>query len=625
MKKLSLVCMLLGCIAMSHAQHVYKIKTDSLKVTNDSCTAELILENSTKHINGFLYNKGNGRTEFRKPVVKMGDSVQVWDADTLLLGQAAGTKHIGNGLTLVNDSIVLGGVLDKQTRINQNRHRMVFNITDGVTPYKGGDVTISGVRDTISDSNNLYIQHRQTGSVVTGHSSAVGSVFAETWYNTADSFRSGTFANFVSRHKSSWNTRMQNLQVFGFRSFFETYDNGRYGDLTHFHASHVWGSEGHIRRIYGLRLSNLKGINTQHSYAIYTDGVGDSIVLSGPMRLKKYANNAAADSLLTVDSIGNLILKAASPAGLAHTVQELTDSTTVVWNLNDGINGEVLLEGAERELKILNPQVGYVYKLKVEQDATGGRTINTWPANTLWPKGVKPVFTNNPNSVDIVSFYYDGTNFFGSFEPQYLSGPPNVSIHAIDSKIGTYDSVHTFANVPAGSMLVLTTSFGTSGENAIVSSNPTLTWAKRADASAANSGDSEIYTAYFASGGNINVTSRWEFPYIQASTCYVIVNSENTFAGASVTATAQAAPSASITSTRANSILIGVTSDWNARNGSARTLRSGATETNYSFTLGDATGYHYYLNAPTIGGYTMGVSSPSTQSGGTCVIEIRGQ
>src|SRR5690606_24806820 len=158
------------------------------------------------------------------------------------LGSTSSVKNIGNGISHINDSIVLGGGLDRITRINQNGNRLVFNITDGTTPYKGADVTISGVRDTISNSNNLYIQHWQTGPVVTGHSSAVGSVFAETWYNTVDSFRSGTFANYVSRHKSSWNTRMQSMQIYGFRSFFETYDNGHYGDLTHYSASNVWGS-----------------------------------------------------------------------------------------------------------------------------------------------------------------------------------------------------------------------------------------------------------------------------------------------------------------------------------------------------------------------------------------------
>ncbi|MGN6294067.1 MAG: hypothetical protein ACTHMV_15075 [Chitinophagaceae bacterium] len=57
------------------AQFTYKIKADSVKITNDSCTAELILENQTKAVKGFLYNKGNGRTEFKKALNRLNDTL----------------------------------------------------------------------------------------------------------------------------------------------------------------------------------------------------------------------------------------------------------------------------------------------------------------------------------------------------------------------------------------------------------------------------------------------------------------------------------------------------------------------------------------------------------------------
>ena len=69
------------------SQYIYKIKTDSLLVTNDSCTAELNLENSTRNIKGFLYNRGNGRTEFRRGVIRVNDSLYVIGDDTLNLGK----------------------------------------------------------------------------------------------------------------------------------------------------------------------------------------------------------------------------------------------------------------------------------------------------------------------------------------------------------------------------------------------------------------------------------------------------------------------------------------------------------------------------------------------------------
>ena len=50
--------------------------------------------------------------------------------------------------------------------------------------------------------------------------------------------------------------------------------------------------------------------------------------------------------------------------------------------------------------------------LKLVQDGTGSRTV-TWPATVKWPEGTAPTLSTAANSVDIVSFYYDGTNYHG--------------------------------------------------------------------------------------------------------------------------------------------------------------------------------------------------------------------
>lgn len=50
--------------------------------------------------------------------------------------------------------------------------------------------------------------------------------------------------------------------------------------------------------------------------------------------------------------------------------------------------------------------------LILKQDGTGSR-IPTFPASVLWSGGSMPTFTTGANAVDIVAFYYDGTNYFG--------------------------------------------------------------------------------------------------------------------------------------------------------------------------------------------------------------------
>jgi len=50
--------------------------------------------------------------------------------------------------------------------------------------------------------------------------------------------------------------------------------------------------------------------------------------------------------------------------------------------------------------------------LKLVQDATGSRTV-TWPGDVYWPAGTAPTLTTDADGVDIIAFYYDGTDFYG--------------------------------------------------------------------------------------------------------------------------------------------------------------------------------------------------------------------
>ncbi|MET0464037.1 MAG: hypothetical protein ABW007_12825 [Chitinophagaceae bacterium] len=65
LKPFFLAAMLSIACTSTCAQYIQKIKADSVKITSDTQSGELIIENSTKNIDGYLYNKGNGRTEFR--------------------------------------------------------------------------------------------------------------------------------------------------------------------------------------------------------------------------------------------------------------------------------------------------------------------------------------------------------------------------------------------------------------------------------------------------------------------------------------------------------------------------------------------------------------------------------
>ena len=83
MKRILFLLILLCLEKSLHAQYVYTIKADSVKITNSCDTAELIIENHTQTVPGFLYNKGRGRTEFRKVLQHVNDSLYMIGSDSL--------------------------------------------------------------------------------------------------------------------------------------------------------------------------------------------------------------------------------------------------------------------------------------------------------------------------------------------------------------------------------------------------------------------------------------------------------------------------------------------------------------------------------------------------------------
>lgn len=51
--------------------------------------------------------------------------------------------------------------------------------------------------------------------------------------------------------------------------------------------------------------------------------------------------------------------------------------------------------------------------LKLVQDGSGSHTV-TWPAGILWVGAAAPTLTSTASAVDIISFYFDGTNYYGA-------------------------------------------------------------------------------------------------------------------------------------------------------------------------------------------------------------------
>ena len=50
--------------------------------------------------------------------------------------------------------------------------------------------------------------------------------------------------------------------------------------------------------------------------------------------------------------------------------------------------------------------------LVIKQYSTGGQTA-TWPGTVKWPGGTAPTLSTGNDDIDVVTFYYDGTNYYG--------------------------------------------------------------------------------------------------------------------------------------------------------------------------------------------------------------------
>jgi len=79
----ALLLLLVGpALVVSGQKVIYTINADSTKLTGCDSN-ELIIENHTQNVPGFLFNTGNGRTVFKRGVVKLNDSLYVIGGDTL--------------------------------------------------------------------------------------------------------------------------------------------------------------------------------------------------------------------------------------------------------------------------------------------------------------------------------------------------------------------------------------------------------------------------------------------------------------------------------------------------------------------------------------------------------------
>ena len=135
-------------------------------------------------------------------------------------------------------------------------------------------------------------------------------------------------------------------------------------------------------------------------------------VSSGAMTFKRVAAKSNSGPAVTQHSSGNVIEVALSPDVLGMTKhQSLGNVTgTISWDAQSGNVASLTATGDITFNGITNVQPG-TYMLKIEQDATGGRTL-TLGASCRKVGGNAITLTSAASACDILSIFYDGAYYY---------------------------------------------------------------------------------------------------------------------------------------------------------------------------------------------------------------------
>lgn len=141
---------------------------------------------------------------------------------------------------------------------------------------------------------------------------------------------------------------------------------------------------------------------------ILTTGTAPGNPASGKVRVY-----ATSDIYLKMKTSGGAEIVVST--GVTQSVTASGAATTIDFASGDIVT---LTLNASTTLTLSNPITGLFYFIKAVQDATGSRII-TWPATLKWSGGTAPTLTTTASKTDIITLWWDGTNYFGTSTLNY--------------------------------------------------------------------------------------------------------------------------------------------------------------------------------------------------------------
>jgi hypothetical protein len=267
----------------------------------------------------------------------------------------------------------------------------------------GCDGTLSWSSGTLTWSGTIHIYFTRTDGTAIHNSIAAGSLaladgeFAYvTLSETNDAVLTMSKAGLGAGSPSSF--KAYNVLVLGYRNAAD--DNFYPEELAGVFAMMVAGSAYVEKATYDA--NSILAANTDNTPAAVT--VAEQRIVG-----RKTGGNITALTGAEVLTIAN---------GMQAGQQAVTcaDSVTIDWSL--GSTAYMTFDRATVAVTMSNPVNGQVYRFLVQQDGTGGRTL-TWSTTVKWRGGSAPTLTATGNAVDILTFVYINSVWYGDIAANF--------------------------------------------------------------------------------------------------------------------------------------------------------------------------------------------------------------
>lgn len=162
---------------------------------------------------------------------------------------------------------------------------------------------------------------------------------------------------------------------------------------------------------------NAATITGTANQVVVTNG-GGSITLSTPQAIATSSTPQFARIGLGTGAGGTAVITTTGQINTGiFAITSTGAGTLATANWNNGMVQSLTMT-ANCTFTFSNPITGVdSYRLLLRQDGTGGWTA-TWPAAVVWPGGVAPTLSA-ANKMDIFTFYWNGTSYFGTSSLNY--------------------------------------------------------------------------------------------------------------------------------------------------------------------------------------------------------------